>query len=128
MSAHATPDWWLGYLAGNIRAALAESSENARSRLRDVLRQFLNSPAASDELRQALNQTKPRQREPQPDGYSLAADWKPCANPECRAPIPRRSRKAYCDELCRNIAREYVDDEHEVAFRAEHPDYDRIPF
>ena len=124
--------WWLGFFAATIRHAIRESPTAARERLRDALQRFTESDVCEPELRTHLN-AKPRPpAERLNDGYDLADDYKPCGNPECRAPIPKRSRKLYCDSLCRNTAEEFARHsritERMSLFRETHPEYDSIPF
>lgn len=119
------PDWWLGYLAATIKTALREPALAARARLTAALKRFEDSPVCGDELREAL-QAKPRAATASlNDGYTLERDYKPCGNPECRTPIPRTSRKQFCDAGCRRIAEQYA---REQGFRERNPDYDVVPF
>jgi hypothetical protein len=57
--------------------------------------------------------------------------WKPCANPRCQAPIPRRARRMYCDRKCRTEA-ERLERSHDFDARLEEEaareGYDEIPF
>lgn len=119
--------WWVGYLSHTIANALKFSPlEASRGILERALHEFKASPASAGLFGR---QPKPRKAlEPLPDDYDLNDDWKPCGNPECRAPIPRRSKKLYCDKTCKVIAGEYAADEAEAEFREKHPDYDEIPF
>ena len=51
-------------------------------------------------------------------------NWKPCANPQCQAPIPSSSRAMYCDRDCRTAA-ERMRRAHEFL---NDPALDDIPF
>jgi uncharacterized protein YbjT (DUF2867 family) len=104
----ADPHWWVGFFAATIAEALKEPREAARFRLRETLKRFNESALCTDELRDTIGAKRRPITAPLNDSYDMAADWKPCGNPECRMPIPRRSPKLYCDQLCRHIAEEYA--------------------
>jgi hypothetical protein len=38
--------------------------------------------------------------------YDFDAHWRPCRNPQCRAPIYETSRRLYCDDTCQQIAKQ----------------------
>lgn len=113
-------DYWAAYFATTIADVLTKPVGLGRTRLREALARYRASPVCTPTLRQLL------------DGLLDEAvtdpglNYKPCANPECRAPIPRRSPRIYCDRLCRKIAAEYAEEER----KAEHVSLqtEEIPF
>lgn len=97
-----TADWWAGHLAAHVKASLAEPPEKARSRLAAVLARFRASPVCTHALEEVLRNGPPAKISERPaDEFDLGRDWKPCLNPECRAPIRRSSRKDYCERAVR---------------------------
>jgi hypothetical protein len=51
-------------------------------------------------------------------------EWKPCRNPQCRAPILRASRRSYCSDDCKRRVRN-------LRWQASADDFDQggdIPF
>lgn len=132
MAEHPDDDaYWVGYLSHTIANALKfKPLEASRLVLERALHEFKASPASAGLFGRQL---RPRKvLDPLPDDYDLNDDWKPCGNPECRAPLPRRSKKLYCDKTCKSIAAEiageYDAERAEEEFRKKNPDYDEIPF